>query len=196
MIEQANKTAELIVKEAQMNADAMQTETKNRSRNIIDSADSQAKSIMEDLREDVAALIEGYETLLAQREIVLKNLKNIANETLENVNFSKEEIKRIDVTAHARLVKELNRQNSYAVASDRAYKEANKEMKQIIVTEVNQDSVQEQEDPPKKESEEAERKEERSEPENLSEEPPVEADENQEEKPKKNSSGSFFDQFN
>ncbi|MEX2591459.1 MAG: DivIVA domain-containing protein [Anditalea sp.] len=191
MIEQANKTAELIIREAQMDADALHAETKNMSRNIIGSADSQAKSIMEDLKEDVVALIEGYETLLAQREIVLKNLKNIANETLENVNFAKEEVKRIDVTAHARLVKELNRQGSYSVASDRAYKEA----KQNIVIEDGNDSVQEKGPVENMESEDAKLLKDGPEAETPQEEPPVEVEKLPEEKPKRNDSGSFFDQF-
>src|SRR5690606_3586326 len=108
MIEQANKTAELILKEAKMDADKLQAESKNEARELVETDRSQAKEIMEDLRQDVGALIESYETLFAQREIVLKNLKTISTETLENINLAKEEIKRIDVTAHANLVKELS----------------------------------------------------------------------------------------
>lgn len=192
MIEQANKTAELILKEAHMNADELQTGSRNQARNVIESADAQARSIMEDLREDVAALIESYETLLAQREIVLKNLKNIANETLENVNFAKEELKRIDVTAHARVVKELNRQSSYLVASDRA----NKETKQTIVTELVTEPDQGKQKPILEEGREGKvPMNPESEPEAQVVAPPVEAEKAQEEKLKRNESGSFFDQF-
>lgn len=188
MIEQANKTAELIIKEAHMNAESLQADSKQRARDVIDSADQKAKSIMEDLREDVEALIEGYETLLAQREIVLKNLKNIAAETMENVNFAKEELKRIDVTAHAKLVKELNRQTSYAVASERA----NKEDKQTIVTELGRERSMEQKS--REEEKEAELGDQGPEPSPRQEASP-ESERVQEEKTKRNESGSFFDQF-
>src|SRR5690606_5197126 len=126
------------------------------------------------------------ETLLAQREIVLKNLKTISTETLENINFAKEEIKRIDVTAHANLVKELSRQGSYSVASERAFKEK----KQTIVTEIPAEPLQEQQS-------EEEPKDVQPPQETLPEtqDQPADIGEMQEEKPKKNDSGSFFDQF-
>lgn len=201
IIEQANKTAELILKEARMNAEELQTGSRNQARNVLESADSQARSIMEDLREDVAALIESYETLLAQREIVLKNLKNIATETLENVNFAKDELKRIDVTAHARVVKELNRQSSYSLASDRA----NKETKQTIVTKLEPDPdpdiekepvpVQQEPTPQIKEVEEVNQAEEPEEEPEAQTEDPAEEEKWQDQKPRKPETGSFFDQF-
>jgi cell division initiation protein len=202
IIEQANKTAELILKEANMNAEELQTGSRNQAKDILDSADAQARTIMEDLREDVAALIESYETLLAQREIVLKNLKNIATETLENVNFAKEELKRIDVTAHARVVKELNRQSSYSLASDRA----NKENKQTIITNLEPEpdpelkivQVPEKKEDPSPQMDEVEEVnksvELEGEPEAQREEP-EEEEKWQEQVPKKPESGSFFDQF-
>ena len=137
-------------------------------------------------------MIESYETLLAHREIVLKNMKNLAAETMETVQLAKEELKRIDVTAHAKVVKELNRQSSYSVASDRAYKE----QKQTIVTELSPVApVQEQDPFP----EEGDLDIQLVNPERMAEPPvqksPVENEEAPVEKPKKNVSGSFFDQF-
>ncbi|WP_226334233.1 DivIVA domain-containing protein [Echinicola marina] len=110
MIEQANKTAELILKEAQMNADAMISEAKSKARNIIDEADGRAKNIVEDLKAEVNSLVESYEDLLAQREIVVRNLKNLATDSLENVKQSQEDIKRINLEVHTKAVKELSRQ--------------------------------------------------------------------------------------
>lgn len=188
MIEQANKTAELILKEAKMDADKLQAESKNEARELVETARSQAKEIMEDLRQDVAALIESYETLLAQREIVLKNLKTISTETLENINLAKEEIKRIDVTAHANLVKELSRQSSYLSPADRSYKEK----KQTIVTEIPAEPPREQA-PPEEERPEDVQVALETDPER--EDPPAVQEEKREENPNKKASGSFFDQF-
>lgn len=190
MIEQANKTAELIIKEARMNAKALQVDSEKQAQNRVESANAQAKSVMEDLREDVAALVESYETLLAQREIVLKNLKNLAGETLETVNMAKEELKRIDVTAHAKVIKELNRQGSYSAVSERVFKDH----KQTIVTEINPEPVSEQEQQDEKEvaakiPAPAPLAEERQ------EDPPVEATPMPAEKTKQHKPGSFFDQF-
>ena len=190
IIEQANKTAELIIKEARMNAEALRADSEKQAQHAVESANAQVKNIMEDLREDVAALVESYETLLAQREIVLKNLKNLAGETLETVNVAKEELKRIDVTAHAKVIKELNRQSSYSAVSERVFKD----QKQTIVTELSPEpvSVQNEED-------EKEVKEEIPTPvpsaEKRLEDVPAEPTIIPEEKPKQNKSGSFFDQF-
>ncbi|QDH77606.1 DivIVA domain-containing protein [Echinicola soli] len=118
MIEQANKTAELILKEAQMNADAMISESKNKSRSIIEEAESRSKRIMEDLKTDVSALVESYEELLAQREIVIRNLKNMASDSLENVKQSQEDIKRIDLDVHTKAVKELSRKSPHFNSED------------------------------------------------------------------------------
>ncbi|AWW29903.1 cell division protein DivIVA [Echinicola strongylocentroti] len=118
MIEQANKTAELILKEAQMNADAMIAESKGKSRSLIEEAESRSKRIIEDLKADVSSLVESYEELLAQREIVIRNLKNMASDSLENVKQSQEDIKRIDLDVHTKAVKELSRKSPHFNSED------------------------------------------------------------------------------
>ncbi|GGZ40729.1 hypothetical protein GCM10007049_37530 [Echinicola pacifica] len=112
IIEQANKTAELILKEAQMNADAIQAESKNNSRNIVDEAETKAKGIIEDLKEDVKVLVDNYEALLSQREMLVRNLKKMASESLDNISQSQDDFKRIDMDVHHKAVKDLNRQSS------------------------------------------------------------------------------------
>lgn len=113
IIEQANKTAELILKEAQMNADALNAESKNKARNVVDQAESQAKHIIEDLKEDVQLLVDNYEKLQSQRDYLLKNLKKTAAETLENVKTVQDDFNEIDAGAHTRIVKDLQRKESY-----------------------------------------------------------------------------------
>ncbi|GGF19761.1 DivIVA domain-containing protein [Echinicola rosea] len=142
MIEQANKTAELILKEAQMNADAMISESKNKSRSIIEEAENRSKRIMEDLKADVGALVESYEELLAQREIVIRNLKNMASDSLENVKQSQEDIKRIDLDVHTKAVKELSRKSPH-FKSDDAIKQP-KEKSHTFVIEPKKEGPQNQ----------------------------------------------------
>lgn len=113
MIEQANKTAELILKEAQMNSDAMLSEAKSKSRAIIESAENNAKRIMEDLKEDSGVLVGDYEDLLAQREVIIRNLRNLSNDCLETIKHSQEDLKRVDMGAHSKLVKAMSRKVSF-----------------------------------------------------------------------------------
>lgn len=124
IIEQANKTAELILKEAQMNADALNAESKNKARNVVDQAESQAKNIMEDLKEDVQLLVDNYEKLQSQRDYLLKNLKKTATETLENVKTVQDGFSEIDAGAHTRMVKDLQRKDSYYSSLSREAKKA------------------------------------------------------------------------
>ena len=193
MIEQANKTAELILKEARMDADALLTDAKNQAKVVRNAAENRAKEIREDLREDVTALVESYETLLAQREIILKNMRNMATETLENVNFAKDELKKIDVSVHAKAVKEMSRNPTYPVDSERD----SFEVKQTIVTEAEYSS-DEKDLPVEDEVIELDKDEvelEALENEPLGQEPEGETGKKEEEKPGKRESGSFFDQF-
>lgn len=113
IIEQANKTAELILKEAQMNAESLNAESRNKARNMVDQAESQAKNIMEDLKEDINLLVDNYEKLLSQRESLLKSLKKMAAETLDNVKSAQEDFTEADISAHSRMLKELQRKDKY-----------------------------------------------------------------------------------
>ncbi|AGA76405.1 DivIVA domain-containing protein [Echinicola vietnamensis] len=213
MIEQANKTAELILKEAQMNADAMIAESKNKSRSIIEEAESRSKRIMEDLKADVSALVESYEELLAQREIVIRNLKNMASDSLENVKQSQEDIKRIDLDVHTKAVKELSRKSPHFNEED-APKQSPKEKSHTFVIEPRKEKEQapvapevEKEQPSPsheikedphapKANEDTEAKQPEKDAPKVDERAPEEA--KKEEEPqaeKKKASGSFFDQF-
>lgn len=198
MIEQANKTAELILKEAQMNADAMISEAKNKSRNIIDSAENKAKGIMEDLKEDVNTLVDNYEHLVTQREMITRNLKSLANDTMETLKHSQEELKRVDIEAHTKLVKELSRQESYLFQEnapqpkEEAGPKATTPMVEVKESPVTDTEGQEQV------KEEEVRTESQTSGQQTEDDLPGASEETrkeEEEKPKKNQSGSFFDQF-
>nr|MBI1229899.1 DivIVA domain-containing protein [Cytophagales bacterium] len=113
IIEHANKTADLILKEAQMNADLMESDSKSKARNILEHAENQSKEIVEDLKEEVRLLIDSYASLQTQREIILKNLKNLANDTLENIRQNQDGFQKIDLSIHTQRVKEMQRRGTY-----------------------------------------------------------------------------------
>jgi cell division initiation protein len=113
IIEHANKTADLILKEAQMNADLMESDSKGKARNVLEQAENQSREIIEDLKDEVKLLIDSYSFLVNQREIILKNLKNLANDTLENVRQNQDDFQKIDLSIHTQRVKELQRRGNY-----------------------------------------------------------------------------------
>lgn len=116
IIEHANKTADLILKEAQMNADLMESESKNKARNVLEQAENQSREIIEDLKDDVKSLIDSYSYLTNQRETLLKNLKNLANDTFENVRQNQDGFQKIDLSIHTQRVKELQRRGNFQAA--------------------------------------------------------------------------------
>src|SRR5690606_39951680 len=108
------------------------------------------KAVLDNLKQDVSALIENYETLLAQREVVIKNLKSIAAETLETVKIAEDELEHIDITAHAKVIEELDRLDVSAGASPY------REIKQTIVTAFESGEVEVKEEAFEEEALEAE----------------------------------------
>lgn len=117
IIEHANKTADLILKEAQMNADLMESDSKSKARNVLEQAENQSREIVEDLKDEVKSLIDSYSFLVNQREILLKNLKNLANDTLDNLKQNQDEFQKVDVSIHTQQVKELQRRGNYLAPS-------------------------------------------------------------------------------
>ncbi|WP_200974217.1 DivIVA domain-containing protein [Echinicola sp. 20G] len=198
MIEQANKTAELILKEAQMNSDAMISEAKNKSRSIIEEAESRAKRIIEDLKADVGTLVESYEDLLAQREIIIRNLKNLATDSLENIKQSQDDIKRLDMATHTKAVKDLSRQSPSF--SHESAPGQTKEKSHTFVIEKKSEAPEEK--PPISqqvelplESKKEEVIPEKTEVPEIKVEAPSKIEEPSENISRKKESGSFFDQF-
>src|SRR5690606_14232078 len=129
IIEEANKTAELILDEARTKAEALKSEAERQANDKTDAAESHARSVLEGLKQDISTLIENYENLLAQREIVIKNLKSITAETLEALSIAEDEIRHIDIAAHAKAIEDLDRLDFSASTSDNSHSEA----KQTIV---------------------------------------------------------------
>ncbi|WP_114747709.1 DivIVA domain-containing protein [Pleomorphovibrio marinus] len=109
IIEQANKTADIILKEAQLNADALEAASKNRSKAMIESAEAQAAEIMGELKEQVRQLSGNYEKLLEQRESILENLKNLASQARSTAENSEQSFRKVDVSVHNNVVKELEK---------------------------------------------------------------------------------------
>ena len=187
IIEEANHTAELILNDAHAKAETVTSDAERQAREKIDAAESHANAVLENLRHDVSALVENYETLLAQRDIVIKNLKSIAAETFEVVNIAEDELQHIDISAHANAIEQLDRLDSSTNTSDSNYPE----IKQTIVTAFEPEREEVVEEVPEAETAAAMDQPEESPDEVIEErQEPV-----MEEKEKKRESGSFFDQF-
>ncbi len=117
IIEEANEASEYIVREAHQNAEAMLNDAKTKSQNLIESAESKAKQIMEDLKNDVSAIVRGYETLVQQRELILKNLKKLNEDIQDNISLSDSSLEKVNVNAHLEMVETLSKNNAFSMAN-------------------------------------------------------------------------------
>jgi len=85
MIDQATKTADLHLRETQMNADALLNEAKSKARAYIDEADVRARQILDKMELDVQSLTMEYKGLENLRDLIVAELRNLSNDTLQKV---------------------------------------------------------------------------------------------------------------
>lgn len=113
MIDQATKTAELHMRETQMNADALLNEAKTKARTLIDDADARARGILEKMDHDLQTLKMEYRSLENLRDIIIAELRNLSNDTLSRVD--KIESK---AAQDAAVVKERMKETAAAIAEE------------------------------------------------------------------------------
>jgi cell division initiation protein len=87
--DQANKSAELLLRESQMKSDAMINEAKSRARNIIEDADMTTRQLLEEMEEKLKGLADQYKTMELHRDNLLADLKRFAGETIDRVERAK-----------------------------------------------------------------------------------------------------------
>lgn len=111
LIDQANKAAELHLKETQMNADAMMSEAKSKAKNIIEKSEIEARQIIEELQEAIKDLEQNYKTLENHRENVISELRNLAEDVLDRLSRTKSQKGDFKLEDHTKKVRALVRES-------------------------------------------------------------------------------------
>lgn len=213
MIEEASKSSEEIMNEANKNATAIVEDAERQAQSILLSAEQKSQQIMEDLKSDVIGLVEDYSSLLAQRDVVLKNLKALSEDINDNISVSLEAFKKINVDVHAQMIEKLSKSDAFSkpkiaeVEQHESKPEAKKqeqpedieaERSQLEEENKKSSAVNEQEI---SEIKEPEAKEEIKESEHVNTENQksvewkIENPESEQKKKAEDKGGSFFDQF-
>jgi cell division initiation protein len=86
VVDQANKSAELILRESQLKADGLMNEAKNRARNVIEESEQTSRQLMEEMEDRLRGLSDQYKNMLSHRENLLADLRRIADETIDRVD--------------------------------------------------------------------------------------------------------------
>lgn len=227
IITEANSLAEQATTQAQQYAQQVQKHADEQAKIIISAAELKAKSTIKEVRESMQSLIRSYEGLLEQREALVKSLKRLSQDALNQIELSDAHFFRIDGKAYQRAVEELSHSNHFTVANidvlagqvgaaepqrpqvdmTNATLEAEKqEAIDALETELEADDLPEveeldvMEEEPVRAEVPAEEEIAIDEDLDIEEEIPAQDEpkrevEQQRNEPSKNSSGSFFDQF-
>ena len=97
MIDQANKAAELHMRETEMKAEALMSDAKNKARDMIEDAESKSRHAVEDMEEKLRNLAHLYKNLENVKDDLISDIKTYASEAIEKASRVKNQIKTIDI---------------------------------------------------------------------------------------------------
>lgn len=100
VIEQANKAAELHLREAQMSGEAILNEARDRARNTIEDAELTSRQMLAEMEDSLRELAQQYKAIETHRNNLIDDLKRLANEVIDRSQRSSESTKRFDVDEH------------------------------------------------------------------------------------------------
>lgn len=133
VIGQANKTAELILKENQLKADAVFSEAKSKAKNTIEEAEMVSKQMLDEMEERLKTLGQHYKTLELHRDNLLSDLKRLAGETIDRVERAKTTARDFDPDQHLALAKRESKKTLFPNAELES--EIKKSLTQPVVSE-------------------------------------------------------------
>ena len=117
VIDQANKAADLHMKETQMRTEAVLSDAKNKAKNMIEDAETQASQIIEEAKHQMQSMEKAYHTLENQKDNLASALRLIVNDTLsklermDNQNTNVSHTKSQDFSQYTRNMQDLGRQS-------------------------------------------------------------------------------------
>ena len=109
VIDQANKAAELHMKETKMNAEALLNESKNKARAMIEQAEMEARQIIEELQDAVKSIEQNHRDIENHRQLAIQELKNLSVTLIEKVERNTHETKEFRMDDYVKRVKNLAR---------------------------------------------------------------------------------------
>jgi cell division initiation protein len=100
VVDQAKKTAELHVREAQISAEALLNEAKTKAKNKIEEADVMSRQMLGDMEDNLRSLVQQYKTLESQRNSLVDDLTRLASEALDRAERVRQTMKTFNADEH------------------------------------------------------------------------------------------------
>ncbi len=119
LVDQANKAAELHLKETEMRAEALMSESKSKARAIIEKAELQAKEMIEEMQEALKDLEKNYRTLENQRDNLLGELKILSSDIMERLERTSRLNAPFKVEDHMKRVRDMVRESEQRISDQK-----------------------------------------------------------------------------
>ena len=100
MIQQANKAAELQLKETKMQSEGIVREAKSRAKQILDVTEKNARDIINKMLNEIKSMEQNFQTAVSIKETLLADLTNLSTLTLERVEKLKKQKDKLDIEKH------------------------------------------------------------------------------------------------
>ncbi len=100
VIEQANKAAELHLREAQMSAEAILNEAKDKARNTLEDAELTSRQLLAEMEDNLKELVQQYKAVETHRNNLLDDLKRLAGEVMDRAGRADQSGTRFNVEDH------------------------------------------------------------------------------------------------
>jgi len=117
IITEANSLAEQATREANHYSDQVRKHADEQAKIITSAAELKAKTTIKEIRESMQSLVRSYEGLLEQRDAMVKSLRRLSQDALNQIDLSDAHFARIDGKAYTRAVEELSRSSHFTVAN-------------------------------------------------------------------------------
>jgi len=107
MIQQANKAAELQLKETQMKSENIVREAKAKSKMIIENTEKQARHIIGKMLDEIKTLEQNFNSALDLKENLIADLTSLSSTTLERVQKFKKQKDKLDIEKYMKEAREF-----------------------------------------------------------------------------------------
>ncbi|MFT7034865.1 MAG: cell division initiation protein [Cyclobacteriaceae bacterium] len=118
VIDQANRTANLHMKETQMSADGLMNEAKQQAKIFIENAEAKVRAVLEEMQSEVKELEENYRIIENQKDNMISQLKMLSGDVMEKVAKLNDRQAGMGIENHLKKVKEMLRETSERVIHD------------------------------------------------------------------------------
>jgi len=105
MIDQANKTAELHLRETQLQADSLLNEAKSKAKNMIEEAEGVSRRAIDEMERQIHELYKLYRDIEKRKESLVSEVTHAANNSLEKMSKLDKQSPSLDIEKHLANIK-------------------------------------------------------------------------------------------